>query len=77
MGRNTEVAKRAVDAFIHALCPMGATVCGCRTVPFMQTKAAVLWEINQPWSVEDVELDAPGPGEVRVKLAASGPVPLR
>ena len=38
----------------------------------MQTKAAVLWEINQPWSVEDVELDAPGPGEVRVKLAASG-----
>ena len=38
----------------------------------MQTKAAVLWEINQPWSVEDIELDAPGPGEVRVKLAASG-----
>ncbi len=38
----------------------------------MQTKAAILWEINQPWSVEDVELDAPGPGEVRVKLAASG-----
>jgi S-(hydroxymethyl)glutathione dehydrogenase/alcohol dehydrogenase len=38
----------------------------------MQTKAAILWETNQPWSVEDVELDAPGPGEVRVKLAASG-----
>ncbi len=38
----------------------------------MQTKAAILWEVNQPWSVEDVELDAPGPGEVRVKLAASG-----
>ncbi len=38
----------------------------------MQTKAAILWEINQPWSVEDIELDAPGPGEVLVKLAASG-----
>jgi NDMA-dependent alcohol dehydrogenase len=38
----------------------------------MQTKAAVLWEINKPWSVEDVELDAPKAGEVRVKLAASG-----
>jgi NDMA-dependent alcohol dehydrogenase len=38
----------------------------------MQTKAAVLWETNQPWSIEDVELDPPGPGEVLVKLAASG-----
>lgn len=38
----------------------------------MQTKAAILWETNQAWSVEDVELDAPGPGEVKVKLAASG-----
>jgi Zn-dependent alcohol dehydrogenase len=31
----------------------------------MQTKAAVLWEINKPWSVEDIELDAPKAGEVR------------
>src|ERR671912_1952139 len=38
----------------------------------MQTKAAILWETNKPWSVEDVELDAPKAGEVRVKLAASG-----
>lgn len=38
----------------------------------MQTKAAILWEVNQPWSVEDIELDEPGPGEVQVKLAASG-----
>ena len=38
----------------------------------MQTKAAILWEVNQPWSVEDIELDGPGPGEVQVKLAASG-----
>ena len=27
---------------------------------------------QQPWSVEEIELDAPGPGEVLVKLAASG-----
>ncbi len=38
----------------------------------MKTKAAVLWEVNTPWSVEEIELDAPGPGEVLVKLAASG-----
>ncbi len=38
----------------------------------MQTKAAILWEVNRPWSVEDIELDPPGPGEVQVKLAASG-----
>jgi S-(hydroxymethyl)glutathione dehydrogenase/alcohol dehydrogenase len=38
----------------------------------MQTKAAILWEVGQPWSVEDIDLDPPGPGEVLVKLAASG-----
>ena len=38
----------------------------------MKTKAAVLWEVNTPWSVEEIDLDPPGPGEVLVKLAASG-----
>ncbi|MGH9270915.1 MAG: NDMA-dependent alcohol dehydrogenase [Ilumatobacteraceae bacterium] len=38
----------------------------------MKTKAAILWEVNQPWSVEEIELDPPGPGEVLVELAASG-----
>jgi S-(hydroxymethyl)glutathione dehydrogenase/alcohol dehydrogenase len=38
----------------------------------VKTKAAILWEVNAPWSVEEIELDAPGPGEVLVKLAASG-----
>ena len=38
----------------------------------MKTKAAVLWEVNAPWSVEEIELDPPGPGEVLVKLAESG-----
>ncbi|HWM21579.1 MAG TPA: NDMA-dependent alcohol dehydrogenase [Ilumatobacteraceae bacterium] len=38
----------------------------------MKTKAAILWEVNTPWSVEEIELDPPGAGEVLVKLAASG-----
>lgn len=38
----------------------------------MKTKAAVLWEVGADWSVEEVELDDPKAGEVRVKLASSG-----
>ena len=38
----------------------------------MKTQAAILWELGAPWSVEEIELDPPGPGEVLVKLAASG-----
>ena len=38
----------------------------------MKTTAAILWEIGSDWSVEEIELDPPGPGEVMVKLAASG-----
>ncbi len=32
----------------------------------MKTTAAILWEVGTPWSVEEVELDDPQPGEVRV-----------
>jgi S-(hydroxymethyl)glutathione dehydrogenase / alcohol dehydrogenase len=35
-------------------------------------RAAVLREVNEPLSVEDVELAAPGAGEVEVRLAAAG-----
>jgi S-(hydroxymethyl)glutathione dehydrogenase/alcohol dehydrogenase len=38
----------------------------------MKTKAAILWEVGKDWSVEEIELDPPGPGEVLVKMAASG-----
>jgi S-(hydroxymethyl)glutathione dehydrogenase/alcohol dehydrogenase len=38
----------------------------------MQTNAAILWEQGQPLSVERVELDAPGPGELLVEMQASG-----
>ena len=38
----------------------------------MQTRAAILWEPRTNWSVEDIELDDPKAGEVKVKLTASG-----
>jgi len=38
----------------------------------VKTKAAILWELNTPGSVEEIELDAPKAGEVLVKIAASG-----
>jgi S-(hydroxymethyl)glutathione dehydrogenase/alcohol dehydrogenase len=38
----------------------------------MQTKAAILWERNTPWSVETIELDPPKLNEVLVKIVASG-----
>lgn len=38
----------------------------------MRSRAAVLWEAGQPWSVEDIELDPPQAQEVLVRLAASG-----
>jgi len=38
----------------------------------MKTTAAVCWEIGSPWRVEEIELDPPGPGEVLVRLVASG-----
>jgi S-(hydroxymethyl)glutathione dehydrogenase/alcohol dehydrogenase len=34
-------------------------------------KAAVLYEAKQPLVVEEVDLDAPGPGEVKVRLGAT------
>jgi Zn-dependent alcohol dehydrogenase len=38
----------------------------------MKTKAAILWERGEPLSVEDVELDPPGSGEVLVEIKAAG-----
>jgi len=38
----------------------------------MKITAAILWERGQPLSVEEAELDAPGPGEVLVELKAAG-----
>ena len=38
----------------------------------MKTKGALLWEIGSQWSVEEIEIGDPLPGEVTVQLAASG-----
>lgn len=38
----------------------------------MKTRAAVLWEVNGDWKIEDVELGDPAPGEVLVKTAFAG-----
>jgi NDMA-dependent alcohol dehydrogenase len=38
----------------------------------VKSKAAILWETESKWSIEEIELDAPKAGEVLVELAASG-----
>jgi S-(hydroxymethyl)glutathione dehydrogenase/alcohol dehydrogenase len=38
----------------------------------MRITAAILWERGKPLSVEDAELDPPGPGEVLVEIKAAG-----
>ena len=38
----------------------------------MKTRAAILWEVNTDWSVEEIELDPPKEGEVMLKLVGSG-----
>jgi S-(hydroxymethyl)glutathione dehydrogenase/alcohol dehydrogenase len=38
----------------------------------VKTKGALLWGVGQEWSVEEIELGDPRPGEVMVELAASG-----
>lgn len=38
----------------------------------MKTRAAVLWDREKAWSVEEIELDPPKSGEVLVKVGGSG-----
>ena len=38
----------------------------------MRTRAAVMRALHKPLSIEDIELDAPGPGEVRLRMVAAG-----
>ncbi|HEY7277066.1 MAG TPA: NDMA-dependent alcohol dehydrogenase [Trebonia sp.] len=38
----------------------------------MKTRAAVLWDRDKEWSVEEIELDPPKQGEVLVALGGSG-----
>ena len=38
----------------------------------MKTLAAVLYHLNEPFWIEEIDLDPPGPGEVLVEMAAGG-----
>jgi NDMA-dependent alcohol dehydrogenase len=38
----------------------------------VRTKGAILWDVGDEWSVEEIEVGDPAPGEVTVQLAASG-----
>nr|XP_020140182.1 alcohol dehydrogenase 1C-like [Microcebus murinus] len=38
----------------------------------IKCKAAVLWELNKPFSIEEVEVAPPKAHEVRVKIVAAG-----
>ena len=38
----------------------------------MKTNAALLWGLNEKWSIEEVELDGPKEGEVLISFEATG-----
>jgi S-(hydroxymethyl)glutathione dehydrogenase/alcohol dehydrogenase len=38
----------------------------------MKSLAAIAWNVGDPWSVEEIDVDPPGPGEVLVEWAAAG-----
>lgn len=35
-------------------------------------RAAVLWEVGGPFVIEEIQVQPPGKGEIRVKIIASG-----
>ncbi len=38
----------------------------------MKTKGALVWDADQPWSIEEIEIGDPRKGEVKVQLEAAG-----
>ena len=38
----------------------------------MKTKGALLWELNSPWRVDEIELDDPVDDEVQIRMHAAG-----
>jgi S-(hydroxymethyl)glutathione dehydrogenase / alcohol dehydrogenase len=38
----------------------------------MKTKGALIWEFNQPWSIEEIEIGDPVRDEVKIRMEASG-----
>lgn len=42
----------------------------------IKCKAAVVWQANEPFKIEEIEVDPPKTGEVRVKIVTTGIVSL-
>jgi S-(hydroxymethyl)glutathione dehydrogenase / alcohol dehydrogenase len=38
----------------------------------VKTKGALIWEFNQPWSIEEIEIGDPQKSEVKIQMEASG-----
>lgn len=38
----------------------------------MKTKGALIWEFNQPWSIEEIEIGDPQAHEVKIQMEAAG-----
>jgi S-(hydroxymethyl)glutathione dehydrogenase/alcohol dehydrogenase len=38
----------------------------------MRTKGALIWEFNQPWSIEEIDIGEPRRGEVQIRMEAAG-----
>lgn len=38
----------------------------------MKTKGALVWELGQPWSVEEIEIGDPQKDEIKIQMEASG-----
>ncbi len=38
----------------------------------MKTKGALIWEFNQPWTIEEIEIGDPAKNEVKIQMEASG-----
>jgi S-(hydroxymethyl)glutathione dehydrogenase / alcohol dehydrogenase len=38
----------------------------------MKTKGALIWEFNQPWSIEEIEIGDPHKNEVKIQMEAAG-----
>ncbi|MBM4602818.1 alcohol dehydrogenase catalytic domain-containing protein, partial [Rhodococcus hoagii] len=38
----------------------------------MKTKGALLWGVNEKWSIEEIELGDPVAGEVQIRMEAAG-----
>ena len=38
----------------------------------MKTRGALVWDFNQPWSIEEIDLGEPRRGEVTVQMEAAG-----